>query len=224
MYSICPLLRFSIMLDQLFSQGHIWQCHRGGHTPVVDTGFELLNHYLPGGGWPTDGVTEILYPNFGIGELSLLLPCLRQLSEKEHWQAWVAPPWQPNAAALAAVGIDIRTVLLITPSLNRDILWALEESLKSGAVSAVLGWPQQITPPQARRLQMCAAQYQVPCFLFKQQPLTQPSQATPCTLRLQLRPLSNHSLEIDILKQRQGWPPPPFPLTVKRYSRFRYLT
>jgi len=214
------------MLDQLFNQGHIWQRHRGAEAPALDTGFEALNRRLPGGGWPADGVTEILYPQLGIGELSLLLPCLKQLSQQERWLVWIAPPWQPNAAALVAAGVDIRSVLLLTPaqgtSTSRDILWALEESLKSGAVSAVFGWPKQITIPQARRLHMCASQYQVPCFLFKRQALDQTPPATPCALRLQLRPTTADAIEIDILKQRQGWPPPPFPLALKRYSPFRY--
>ncbi len=216
------------MLDQLFSKGHIWQRHRGGSTSAIDTGYEALNQYLPDGGWPADGITEVLYPRLGMGELSLLLPCLRQLSQQERWLVWVMPPWQPNAAALAAAGIDIQALLLVQvkqqSAQNREILWTLEESLKSGAVSAVLGWPQQMTPPQARRLQMCASQYQVPCFLFKHQLNYKPPQATPCSLRLQLTPQNTDTLEVNILKQRQGWPPPPFALTVKRFSPFRYQT
>lgn len=246
------------MLDQLFSQGRIWQRHRGDSSTTIDTGFEVMNHYLPSGGWPADGVTEILYPQPGLGELSLLLPCLQQLSQQERWLAWVAPPWQLNAAALANAGVDIRSILVINPKSNaphgrhgsisnarnnsrsnfknysrskhknksyadnNQCLWSLEECLKSGAVSAVLGWPQQLKPDQARRLQMCAGQYQVPCFLFKQQPLTKPCPATPCALRLQLTADSSDTLTITVLKQRHGWPPPPFTLSLKRYSPFRY--
>ena len=122
--------------------------------------------------------------------------------------------------------MDIRNILLITPSQIthqlKDTLWTLEESIKSGAAAAVLGWPQQMSVPQARRLQMCASQYQVPCFLFKQQPIQEPIAATPCALRLQLKAITHDAVEIDILKQRHGWPSPPFCLAIKRYSPFRY--
>ena len=214
------------MLDQLFSQGQVWQHHRHSGVPALDTGFEALNRHLPGGGWPADGVTEILYPQMGIGEFSLLLPCLKQLSQQERWLIWVAPPWQPNAAALTAAGVDIRRILLLNPAAgstqHRDVLWALEESLKSGAAAAVLAWPTHISVPQTRRLQICANQHQVPCFLFKQQALNQTPLATPCALRLRVKPVTNTAIEIDILKQRQGWPSPPFPVVIKRFTPFRY--
>lgn len=214
------------MLEQLFTQGRIWQRHHGDAPAAIDTGFEAMNQHLPGGGWPAAGVVEIIYPHLGLGELSLLLPCLRQLSQRERWLAWVAPPWRPNAAALVSAGVDIRKLLLVSPkngvSQHRDTLWSLEECIKSGAVSAILGWPQQLKPDQARRLHLCASQYQVPCFLFKQQPVTQTPASTACALRLQLQAIDTQRVTVSVLKQRHGWPPPPFTLTLKRYSPFRY--
>lgn len=242
------------MLDQLFNQGHIWQRHRHHHPPALDSGFAELNQYLPGGGWPADGVIEILYSQPGIGELSLVLPCLNQLSEQARWIIWVAPPWQPNAAALAAQGMDISKLLIVNPTkivtptrgptthrkkslgkhldnpqnaLNREILWSLEEALKSDAASAVIGWPTYTNAAQIRRLQICADQHQVPCFLFRQIPERQffanPMQANPCALRIAIAPAQHQSIAINILKQRQGWPPPPFILSLKRHSNYRYL-
>lgn len=212
------------MLEQLFNRGQIWQRHHSSHPPALDTGFAALNRHLPGAGWPADGVTEILYPRHGVGELSLLLPCLAELSRKAMWIIWVAPPLRLNAGALAAAGVDIRQILVVSPRQNTEILWAIEEGLKSGAASAVLGWPQQASATQVRRMQICAAQNQVPCFLFKHQLLFKQSQSqqTPCALRLQLAPLTPDMLAVDILKQRQGWPAAPIALRLRRSAGFRY--
>ncbi|TQV67293.1 translesion DNA synthesis-associated protein ImuA [Exilibacterium tricleocarpae] len=210
------------MLDQLFDRGQVWQRHQYSSPPAIDTGFATLNQHLPGAGWPAAGVTEILYPQHGIGELSLLLPSLAKLSQRELWIIWVGPPWRLNAPALAAAGVDVRRILVVSPAQNTGILWALEEGLKSGAASAVLGWPQQASSTQVRRLQICAAQHEVPCFVFRHQRPGGQNQQTPSALRLQLKPLSTDRVEIRILKQRRGWPAAPFPFTLQRCPAFRY--
>lgn len=45
--------------------------------PIVNTGFTELNKALPGGGWQTGTLTELLVERPGIGEFSLLLPALK---------------------------------------------------------------------------------------------------------------------------------------------------
>lgn len=46
----------------------------------IPTGFTRLDNALPGRGWSIGGVTELLLEQQGIGELSLLLPGLRQVT------------------------------------------------------------------------------------------------------------------------------------------------
>jgi len=50
-----------------------------GASPLaagLPTGHAELDRCLPGGGWPRQGLIEILTDRNGIGELSLLLPAL----------------------------------------------------------------------------------------------------------------------------------------------------
>ncbi|HLF12736.1 MAG TPA: hypothetical protein VJA26_16150, partial [Gammaproteobacteria bacterium] len=43
---------------------------------VIPTGFDELNRYLPGGGWPIGAVIEIFIDDYGVGEIALLMPAL----------------------------------------------------------------------------------------------------------------------------------------------------
>ena len=63
---------------------------------------------LPGGGWPVGAITELMPEAQGIGELSLLLPALAQLSRAGRYLAWIAPPCLPYPPALAQHGLRAR--------------------------------------------------------------------------------------------------------------------
>src|SRR5207253_5710537 len=56
----------------------LWLGHQLGRQVdhAVGTGFALLDAQLPGGGWPSRALTELLLPHAGIGEIRLLSPCL----------------------------------------------------------------------------------------------------------------------------------------------------
>ncbi len=184
----------------------------------IDTGFPMLNEKLAGAGWPLNGVTEILYDRQGEGEVSLLLPALRLLSEQDRWIIWIAPPHCLQAPALAAAGVNIQRLLLIHPRSGKDCLWSTEEALKSGAASAVLCWPGQVKPEQVRRLQIVSVQHRTPCFLF----LEEGTPATPCALRVHIQSLDQEHSTVRILKRKRGWPLEPFSLQIRKCPSFRY--
>ncbi len=151
-----------------------------GFTP---TGRDDLNPLLPDG-WPLGGLTEILVPQPGVGELSLLMPALARLSREQRWLAWIAPPHTPYAPALAAHGVDLSKVLLIHPKAVKDALWAVEQTLKSGTCSVVMAWLQQADFHSLRRLQLAAADGHSLCLLFR--PHAAAAEASPAQLRLRL--------------------------------------
>jgi hypothetical protein len=175
-------------LAALLKRPDIW---RGGEAagvaiPSIPTGFPALDALLPGGGWPRGALTEILCEGEGIGELSLLAPALARLSRQDLWLAFVAPPYLPYAPALAAVGIDLARVLMIRPARSGDILWAMEQALRSGSCSAVLAWPPFLTERAARRLQLAAEAGRGWGVYFS--PATPATAPSPAALRLLLSP------------------------------------
>ncbi len=57
----------------------------------LPTGYAALDRCLPGGGWPRQGLIEILSDQRGIGELRLLLPALAALCREPG--ATESPPY-----------------------------------------------------------------------------------------------------------------------------------
>jgi protein ImuA len=170
------------------------------------SGFAELDAQLPGGGWPAQGLTELLLPHPGVGELRLLAPVLVAVQRQQRCVMWLAPPAQPCAWALSALGIDLRQLLLLHAGAGAhratDTLWALEQALKSGHLGAVLAWlPARLPPDALRRLQLAAQAHAGPVFLLRdaQAGARQPSAAP---LRLLLGSAGPDLLHVRLLKRR----------------------
>lgn len=190
-------------LTALLSHPAIW---RGGEisrvtTPSVPSGYAALDAELPGGGWPTAALTEILPQHEGIGELGVLGHALAALAGQGRWLIWVAPPYLPYAPALAAAGIDLSRLLIVRTRSPREMLWAFEQALRSQSCGAVLAWPERIAYTELRRLQLAAEGSCTLAVLFR--PPRCITEATPAALRLRLDTQAG-GLAVRILKRRGG--------------------
>jgi hypothetical protein len=177
---------------------------------AIPTGLAELDAQLPGGGWPCGALSEILFAHDGLGELSLLMPALAELTHKGQRVVFVAPPYVPYAPALAAHGLDLRQVVQIDAQAG-DGAWSAEQCLRSGSCGAVLSWMQQADYTLLRRLQLAAESGDALAFLFR--PASAAAKASPAALRLQLHADSGQ-VEIEILKCRA--------LDMRRATRLRW--
>ena len=123
---------------------------------VLSSGFRPLDAYLPGGGWPLGALTEILIDDIAHTPLWLVLPGLLQLTALKHHQIWVHPPHIPYPPALTSWGINLDKTVILKPRQETDALWAAEQALRSGACSAVLYWPKNLSFTATRRLQLAS--------------------------------------------------------------------
>ncbi len=179
-------------LDPLIqSNPLIWQGAKAKYqTRICPSGWPVLDRLLPQGGWPLGNLIELTVPHWGIGELQLLLPVLKQVSPK--MSLWLDPPYQPYPPALLRHGVDLNLIrLLRTP----QRLWAMEQLLASDCVSSVLCWANRLSMTQLRRLQLAAKKGGGLGFLFS----ATPHLAKTPTLRLQLEAAPNH-IQITLLK------------------------
>ena len=188
-------------LAAVLSHPAVWRGNQLGQVaaPSLPSGFPALDAELPGGGWPTGALTEILPQHEGIGELRILGYALASLCAKGHGLAWIAPPHLPYAPALQAAGIDPAQLLFIKTASARETLWAIEQALRSRACGAVLAWPDKITYPELRRLQLAAEGQQALAVLFR--PPRCARETTPAALRISLQ-TSAGELAVRILKRR----------------------
>lgn len=218
-------------VEDLLSHPLLWrgQDEALADTPAIATGFDALDRYLPGGGWPLAGISEIFIEHYGLGELRVLMPALAELShraaEAKKWIVWVAPPFVPYAPALAHHGVDLSRILLVHPPRKErtkkaptekgsdpffsetaekgsdpflafsvdpgDVLWAVEQAIRSQSSIATLAWVKVADVTALRRLQLGAEAHRCWTVLFR--PLEAVGQSSPAALRFRLLPGSGLS-------------------------------
>ena len=189
------------VLTQLLEHPAIWRGRSAARLETVPTGFAALDARLPGGGWPRSAVVEVC-ARLGSGELPLLLPALAALTSAPlaRWCAWVAPPLEPHAPALAAYGIHLERLLVVRAA---NAAWAFEQALRSAACDAVVGW---IAGPLAartlRRLALAAQRGHALGFILR--PLDhQQRTGAGSALRLRVDP-RERGIRVTLLKSRGG--------------------
>jgi protein ImuA len=92
------------------------------------------------------------------GPRDLVLWCLTRAAARE-WG-------RPYGPGLQAIGLDPSLFLIVEARTVDDAAWALEEGLKSRALSAALAQAEIKTPLAARRLSLAAHSARTPCLLL----------------------------------------------------------
>ena len=163
----------------------------------------------------------MLLPHPGLGELRLLVPALSRIAGLDDATAsggrsvmLFDPPAALCGWALAQLGVNAQQLLVVygregargAATLRRmlpsaDLLWALEQALKSGHVGAVLTWlPQRLKAEALRRMQLAAQAHDGPVFLFREVEARAKPSAAP--LRLLLQGAGIDRLSVRVLKRR----------------------
>lgn len=202
----------SASLEKLLENPRVWWGRNQAQQKAgLASGYPELDRHLPGGGWPTEALTEILTEQYGIGELRLLMPALVRLNAEDEqsgysepgWIAWIAPPFQPYPPALMQCGIDLSRMLVVRPKDPGEILWSAEQALSSGTCAAVLFWSEKLDDQASRRLQLAAEKGHSWGIAFR--PMAARRQPSAAALRLELHSGSNGT-RVHILKSRGGHP------------------
>jgi protein ImuA len=177
----------------------LWRASQLAHASArcVDTGHPTLSSQLPGGGWPTGTLIDLLLQQPGIGELRLLRPALAAAASRRI--VLLQPPHAPQALALAALGLPPSQLVWLRTTRSADTLWAAEQVLRSGSCGALLMWQNHARSESLRRLHLAAQCGETLFFMFR--PLASAQDASPSPLRLSLRPAAG-GLDIGFVKRR----------------------
>src|SRR5580693_5436010 len=200
-------------LADILADARVWKLKdaSAGHSssrPAWSTGRRALDARLPGGGWPTASLIEVLLDASGLGEVQLFLPALVQsqrASGETPWLVWIAPPHEPFAPALAQHGIDLDRLLVVRPASATEALWAAEQSLSSGVCAAVLLWLKGTDDRWLRRLKLAAEAGGSLGVLFR--PERHRFESSPANLRIIMSRGSPYT-RVDLLKVQGGRPGP----------------
>ena len=189
-------------LKALLQHPSLWR-GRGAAAPQgLPTGFAALDAALPGGGWPRQGLIEIITTGSGHGELALWMPLIRQLTSAETPRccAFISPPFGLFAPAWRDAGVQLGHLLVARAP---EPLWALEQALQSGACGIGFAWQERAGMTELRRLALAAAQGAALGVLIR--PLRALVEPTAAVLRLTARRTATR-LRLELLKGRGVMP------------------
>lgn len=165
---------------------------------TVSTGYQQLDAQLPGKGWPTGALIEIMSAHPGMGEMQLLKPALTHL-EAGGSISLVNPPYIPSAPYLEHWFSDKHRIFWVKPDTPRNTLWATEKILQHNASAALLCWINAVHPASLRRLHLAARQSQT--LFFSLRPASAITEGSIAPLRLNLES-SAAGLDVIVIKRR----------------------
>ncbi len=169
----------------------IWRGDDCAPEPAaMSSGFPELDAVLPGRGWPTDALTEVV--------LARELVCL----QASHCDiVWIAPPHVPYAPGLAAAGLDLARLLIVRCRSLAEELWAFDQALRAPECGAAFAWLPSHDDRVLRRLAVAAREGRSWGVLWRRP--GQQAIAAAAPLRLALAP-QERRLAVRVLKRRGG--------------------
>lgn len=176
----------------------------------ISTGYKILDKALYNKGWPENSLSEILYDQFGLGDLILLLPTLKLLTEQDSitsiqspWVFFINAPHIPYPPLLINAGIDLKYIVMVDNHCTSDQLWAAEQILQSGHTVLLWETDKNYQTVKLRRLQLACQQGHSQCFLFRNNQHI--NHSSPACLRIKILKQYNvltESIKLQIIKNK----------------------
>lgn len=185
-------------------------------SSCVDVGLGMMRSAFPGGQFPLGAVHEFLSSETeqAAATSGFLAGVIGALMQKEGVCIWISARRRIFPAALTRFGVAPDHVVFIDVRKEKDVPWAMEESLRCAGLAAVVGEVNQLDFTAARRLQLAVEQSRVTGFLMQHHDRIQ--QTTACVSRWRIRPLASvhegvpgvgfPAWQVELLKMRHGRP------------------
>jgi hypothetical protein len=107
--------------------------------------------------------------------------------------------------AAAALGMDMRRLVVIRPRSQLDEAWAIDQGLRAAGVAAVLAWPDAIHDHTFRRWQLAAESQRVTGLLVRSAVHAREPSWAALRLRVQTLPsetLTRRRVHVELLRAR----------------------
>jgi len=128
----------------------------GGQGGVVPFGLAAIDRWLPGGGLPRIGIHEVIAGRGAGAGFAAALAGRLGVGAGPAPVLWVARQAELYGPGLARFGLAPERLILVEAGPDSDILWAIEEGLRTPGVAAVVGELHALDLTAARRLQLAA--------------------------------------------------------------------
>jgi protein ImuA len=130
---------------------------RGEDGGILGLGAPALDEALPWGGLPRAALHEVLAADGGAAA-GFCAGLLSRLAGGTGTVLWCRYGYGRRlyGPGLAAFGLDPARLIVVRGRNATDVLWVMEEALRSGALAGVLGEAEGLSVTAARRLQLAA--------------------------------------------------------------------
>jgi len=140
---------------------------------------------------------------------------LSSLMQSKGTVLWISASRKLFPPALKNFGVEPDRFVFIDLSKEKDVLWAMDEALKCGALSAVIGELREISFNESRRLQLAVEQSQVTGFVIRNN--YKSINTTACVSRWKITSLPSEPIDdlpgigfpkwqVELLRMRNGKP------------------
>ena len=184
---------------------------------AVDVGLGPVEAAFPNATFPTGAIHEFLSAGAESGAASggFIAGLLAGLMRRGGACIWISSSRTLFPAALKVFDIEPDQIIFVDLPREKDVLWAMEESLKCEGLAAVIGEMREISFTASRRLQLAVEKSRVTGFILRPQPRNQSTVA--CVSRWKITPLPSELEEgmpgvgfprwnVELLKIRNGKP------------------
>ena len=193
------------------------QGYKLSRCPAVDSGLGPIINSFPNASFPLGAVHEFLSATTEnlAATCGFITGLLASLQRNNGAMLWITSSRNIFPPALKNFGIAPDRFIFVDVRKEKEVLWAMDEALKCGALTAVAGEVREISFTESRRLQLAVEQSQVTGFVLrnnKKDPNT-----TACVSRWRITSLPSEQIEdlpgigfpkwrVELLRVRNGKP------------------
>jgi protein ImuA len=190
-----------------------------GFRPVaagndIDCGLGIINNAFPNGSFPLAAVHEFFCG--GAEDVSascgFIAGVVSAIMRTGGVAIWISSSRMIFPPALRLYGIEPDKIIFIEVKKEKELLWVMEEALKSEGLAAVIAETPEISFTASRRFQLAVEQSRTTGFIIRRNPK---NLATACLTRWRITPLPSETEQglpgvgfprwnVELLKVRNG--------------------
>jgi len=165
------------------------------NSPAVDMGLGLIKNAFPNATFPVGAVHEFLSATTEDATAAggFMAGLLSSLMGNSGAALWISSSRTLFPPALKSFGIQPDRFIFVDLQKEKDVIWAMDEALKCGALAAVVGEMKEISFTASRRLQLAVEQSQVTGFILRSH--YRSLNTTACVSRWKITSLPSESVD-----------------------------
>jgi protein ImuA len=205
------------IISQLQQDILLLQGYKPANSPAIDMGLGPIKDAFPNNTFPLGAVHEFVFEGSESAAVTsgFLAAMLTPLMHENGVALWVSSSRTIFPPALKSFGMHPDRFIFIDLQKEKHVIWAMEEALKCGALTAVVGEMQEISFTASRRLQLAVERSKVTGFILRKNP--RKLNTTACVARWKITSLTSQSDDqlpgigfshwrVELLRVRNGKP------------------